>query len=680
MIQLEQSLMEEKKRNKQLVEERDQLPIDQQREEDQKKQKEKKEKFKLKTVKPNKNSTGEHLPFQGTSRKETANFGENLNREERNGFNLETVEELQENSQTDGLGEHNEDELRGPIQQEEEKCEIPKLEENNKQCITHEEEEKGDDREESSQPIQLKQINEKDNLKNGDEKQNNIEDEQPNEEKEEKSDTPDPNDNNGNEFKSDDSKGLAVKIKHEIKETDHEEYQRQQANKMFSFNENGIPIWEESTVFPEEQMPECPINFDPVKWEKDCLMSYNKYKLKKFHLLFKKCTQKHEKREAKRKEKEKKEKEAARQLTLKMEQEGKNQIENILEEQYKFLEIDISDMSDTDEEDEQNGPELEPETLDDEKEGKEGKKPKVNKETVTHNKCESSPLPKTPRPNEYGKGSKRYEEPQRKKLRSDKSVSIPKPDLSNVKQELLSQYLKNEEEDESDVDKIHYGREIEDTASEASAVSTPSTRQSERTLTRSNSKRPRDLSASTVKVLSDPNVLSALIDFQTPGDTVEESMRILSSPRVTRAIKQFAADLLPRGGGGDGNMIYPRQDGNYKTEKYNPEIAKNIKREGVTPKSAKRKITESEGFYTMWDSTPIPSPPAQKKQKKEKADKPKDVIQSLGSPTRGGKICTRDASTEYLLRIADVKIEHARKCDSILAKPKGGKKTPECFR
>ena len=307
----------------------------------------------------------------------------------------------------------------------------------------------------------------------------------------------------------------------------------------------------------------------------------------------------------------------------------------------------------------------------------------MNKPTVTPKKCKSSPLPKTSRPNEDGKGSKQYEEPQRKKLRSDKSVSIPKPDLSKVKKELIEEDLPHEEEDKSDVDKIHYGREISDTASEASAasaVSTPSTRDSERSLTRSNSKRPRDLSASTVKVLSDPHLLSALLDFQTPGETGKDSMRILSSPRVSRALKQFAADLVPGGGGGDGNMIYPRQDEKDKTEKYNPEIANNVKREGVTPKSAKRKITESEGFYSMWDATPIPSPPAQKKQKKEKADKPKNVIQSLGSPTRGGKICTRDASTEYLLRIADVKIEHARKCDSILAKPKGGKKNPERFR
>ena len=151
VIQLEQSLMEEKKRNKQLVEQRDQLPIDQQREKDEKKQKEKREKFKLKTVKPNKNSTGEHLPFEGTSRKETANFAENLNGEERNGFNQETVEELQENSQTDGLGEDKEHQLRGPIEQKEEQCEKPKLEENKKKCITDEEEEKGDNREDYSQ-------------------------------------------------------------------------------------------------------------------------------------------------------------------------------------------------------------------------------------------------------------------------------------------------------------------------------------------------------------------------------------------------------------------------------------------------------------------------------------------------------------------------------------------------
>ena len=203
-------------------------------------------------------------------------MAENLNGEERNGFNQETVEELQENSQTDGLGEDKEHQLRGPIQQKQEQCEIPKFEENKKKCITHEEEEKGDNREDYSQPIELKQINEKDTLKNGDEKQNKKEDEQPNEEKEEKSDTPDPNENNRNEFptiNSDESKGVAVKIEDEIKETEHEEYQRQQANKMFSFNENGIPIWEESTVFPKDKMPECPINFDPVKWENDCLVS-----------------------------------------------------------------------------------------------------------------------------------------------------------------------------------------------------------------------------------------------------------------------------------------------------------------------------------------------------------------------------------------------------------------------
>ena len=518
VIQLEQSLMEEKKRNKQLVEQRDQSSIDQQREKDEKKQKEKMETFKLKNIKPNIKSTGELLPFEGTSRKETANVAENLNREERNGFNQETVEELQENSQTDGIGEEKEHQLRGPIKQkQEEQCEKPKFEENKKKCIT-DEEEKEDKREDYSERIELKQINENDTLNNGDEKQIKKEDEQPNEEKEEKSDTPDPNENNRNEFptiNSDEGKGLGVKIKHEIKETEHKEYQRQQANKMFSFDENGIPIWKESTVFPKDKMPECPINFDPVKWEKDCLDKYNLYKRKKFDVLFEKCTQKHEKREAKRKEKERREKEAAMQLALKMEQEGKNQIEILLEEQYKYLEIEISDMSDTDEEDEQNRPELDPKTPDQEEKGK---KTKVNQGTAAPKKCKSSALPKTPHPNEVGKGSKQYEQPQRKILRSDKSVTIPKPDLSKVKKEQMDEDIPHEEEDESDVDKIHYGREISDTTSEASAVSTPSTRHSERSLTRNNSKRPRDLSASTVKVLSDPQVLHTLLDFQGPGE------------------------------------------------------------------------------------------------------------------------------------------------------------------
>ena len=158
------------------------------------------------------------------------------------------------------------------------------------------------------------------------------------------------------------------------------------------------------------------------------------------------------------------------------------------------------------------------------------------------------------------------------------------------------------------------------------------------------------MSANTVQILSNPNIIVALEQFQ--GIRKEQyEVKLLSNPKVLAALKEFHAEM-ERGN-------FPEEEKvvvvpNEEEELFDESMLQNMEQEGKSSsRPAKRKLTENDEFTKVW-TTP-------KCRKKEK-----EFAFSTGSPHRG-EVAMRDATSDELKKMVDVKIDWVRKGDKILA-------------
>ena len=393
----------------------------------------------------------------------------------------------------------------------------------------------------------------------------------------------------------------------------------------FIFDSDGIPIWD---VRPLPSVPQRPPGWDEDKWVSHMTDEYNTSRKKLFERIYKSAVRKkkrrdqeekerieklaqeaREKAERERKEKEEREKEAARvrrEKREKLEKEGQEYVEQLISLDFEFTD---------DESDEEEGGT--------ERNGKPKNEEKTN-----------------PKPADPVNGEGNPEDAQNGNCVPDKT------DLSIVPTD----------EDETDLDdKKPLGGEASDANSSAnSTYSTPSRtpRSSKRLSNKSTTKNPRPLSANTVQILSNPKIIVALEQFQGIRKEQDE-VQLLSNPKVLVALKEFHAEM-ERGNFAAGEKLEVVPD--EEEDVFDEAVLQNMKQEGKTrSKPAKRKLTEYDEFTKVW-TTP----------KRRKKGTEKDFAFSAGSPHRG-KVATRDATSEELKKMVDVKIDWVRKGDKILA-------------
>ena len=158
------------------------------------------------------------------------------------------------------------------------------------------------------------------------------------------------------------------------------------------------------------------------------------------------------------------------------------------------------------------------------------------------------------------------------------------------------------------------------------------------------------MSTNTVQILSNPNLIVALEQFQVKRREQDEVQK-LSNPKVLAALKEFHAEIEP------GNVHVPEQVvvQNKEEEMFSKAVLKNMKEEGKpSSRPAKCKLTEYDEFSKVW-MTP--------KCKKKVSNK--EFAISVGSLHRG-EVAMRDATCEELKKMVDVKIDWVRKGDKIL--------------
>ena len=129
------------------------------------------------------------------------------------------------------------------------------------------------------------------------------------------------------------------------------------------------------------------------------------------------------------------------------------------------------------------------------------------------------------------------------------------------------------------------------------------------------------MSANTVQILSNPNIIVALEQFQGKRKEQDE-VQLLSNPKVLAALKEFHAKIEW------GNFPAPENVvvvSNEEEDMFSESVLQNMKQEGKpSSKPAKRKLTEYDKFSKVW-TTP----------KCRKKASEKEFAFSAGSPHRG---------------------------------------------
>ena len=160
------------------------------------------------------------------------------------------------------------------------------------------------------------------------------------------------------------------------------------------------------------------------------------------------------------------------------------------------------------------------------------------------------------------------------------------------------------------------------------------------------------MSANTVQILSNPNIIVALEQFQGIRKEQDE-VQLLSNPKILAVLKEFHAEME------QGNFPAPEKVvvvPNEEEDMFDESVLQNIKQEGKpSSKPAKCKLTEYDEFSKVW-TTP----------KCRKKTSEKEVAFSAGSPHRG-EVATHDATSDELKKMVDVKMDWIRKGDKILA-------------
>ena len=391
-----------------------------------------------------------------------------------------------------------------------------------------------------------------------------------------------------------------------------------QVNSAFIFDSDGIPIWD---VRPLPSVPQRPPGWDDDKWVAYMTNKYNSSRKKLFDRLYKsavrkkKCRDQEEKdrieklaqeardkAERERKEKEERDKEAARirrEKREKLEKEGQEYVLQLISLDFEF----------TDEES-------------DDEEG--ATKSNGNSEEAENTK---------PKPDDTANGEGNHEYAQNGNGVPDKTEPT--------------------DEDETDVDeKQPLGGEASDANSCVSTYSTPSRtpRSSKRLSNKSATKNLRPMSANTVQILSDPQIIIALEQFQSIRKE-QDKVQLLSNPKIIVALKEFHAAMERGDFDSEKNVEVVEEE-----ELFDEAVLHNMKQEDKTPsRPAKRKLTEYDKFTKVW-TTP----------KRRKKETEKEFAFSAGSPHRG-KVAMRDATSEQLKKMVDVKIDWVRKGDKLLA-------------
>ena len=407
----------------------------------------------------------------------------------------------------------------------------------------------------------------------------------------------------------------SVPVKEEVK---NEAEGTKQVNSVFIFDSDGIPIWD---VRPLPSVPQWPPGWDDNKWVAHMTNKYNSSRKKLFDRLYKSAVRKKKCRDQEEKdhieklaqevrdkaERERKEKEERDKEAARIRREKREKLEK--EGQEYVVQLISLDFEFTDEE------------SDDEEAA-----------TKSNGNAEEAENTKG-KPDDAANGEGNPEYAQNGNGVPDKTEPT--------------------DEDETDLDeKQPLGGEASDANSCVSTYSTPSRtpRSSKRLSNKSATKNPRPMSANTVQILSDPKIIVALEQFQ--GIRKEQDqVQLLSNPKIIVALKEFHA-AMERGDFDSEEKVEVVEE----EELFNEAVLHNMKQEDKTPsRPAKRKLTEYDEFTKVW-TTP----------KRRKKETEKEFAFSAGSPHRG-KVATRDATSEQLKKMVDVKIDWVRKGDKLLA-------------
>ena len=377
---------------------------------------------------------------------------------------------------------------------------------------------------------------------------------------------------------------------------------------------------------PLPSVPQRPPGWDADKWIAHMMNEYNKRRRNMFDRIYKSAVRKKERREKEekeriekqRKEAEEREKEATRQRREKrekLEKEGQKYVEDLISLDFEFTD------EESDDEQAESKNEVKPQDV----ENGNGK------------------------PEEAENGNGKPEEAENRNGKPEHAEN------RNGVVEKADVLIEPTDEDETDLDdKKPLGGEASDANSSVSTYSTPSRtpRSSKRLLHRSGTKNPRPMSANTVQILSNPNIIVALEQLQGIRKEQDE-VQLLLNLKILTALKEVHAEMER------GNFPAPEKAvvvGNEEEDMFNESVLQNIKREGKpSSKPAKHKLTEYDEFSKVW-TTP----------KRRKKASEKEFAFSAGSLHRG-EVATRDATSDKLKKMVDVKIDWIRKGDKILA-------------
>ena len=407
----------------------------------------------------------------------------------------------------------------------------------------------------------------------------------------------------------------SVPVKEEVK---NEAEGTKQVNSAFIFDSDGIPIWD---VRPLPSVPQRPPGWDDDKWVAYMTNKYNSSRKKLFDRLYKSAVRKKKRRDQEEKdrieklaqeardkaERERKEKEERDKEAARIRREKREKLEK--EGQEYVVQLISLDFDFTDEESDYE---------------EDATKSNGNAEEAENTKPKRDDAAN-------GEGNPEYVQ---------KGNGVPDK-------------RERTDEDETDLDeKQPLGGEASDANSCVSTYSTPSRtpRSSKRLNNKSATKNPRPMSANTVQILSDPKIIVALEQFQGIRKEQDE-VKLLSNPKIIVALKEFHA-AMERGDFDSEEKVEVVEE----EDLFDEAVLHNIKQEDKTPsRPAKRKLTEYDEFTKVW-TTP----------KRRKKETEKEFAFSAGSPHRG-KVATRDATSEQLKKMVDVKIDWVRKGDKLLA-------------
>ena len=389
-------------------------------------------------------------------------------------------------------------------------------------------------------------------------------------------------------------------------------------NSAFIFDSDGIPIWD---VRPLPSVPQRPPGWDADKWVAHTTNKYNSSRKKLFDRLYNSAVRKKKRRdqeekdcieklaqEAKEKaERERKEKEERDKEAARIRREKREKLEKEGQEyveQLISLDFEFTDDKSNDESD--------------------------DKEAATKSNGNAEEAENTKgKPDDAANGEGNPEYAQNGKGVPDKTEPT--------------------DEDETDLDKKQpLGGEASDANLCFSTYSTP--RSSKRLSNKSATKNPCPMSANTVQILSDPKIIVALEQFQ--GIRKEQDqVQLLSNRKIIVALKEFHA-AMERGNFHSEEKVEVVEE----EELFDEAVLHNMKQEDKTrSRPAKHKLTEYDEFTKVW-TTP----------KRRKKETEKEFAFSAGSLHRG-KVATRDATSEELKKMVDVKIDWVRKGDKMLA-------------